>query len=295
MGLYLSSPDSNDSDSTGLLSSKGLKNLSATTVAEILQVKLHVEKPHETIPGLTVGLREGPINEAVELIVQACNETGKTLEEANHRCLGDFVVEQLKGSQKVKEETKDEEKAANYFLEALVSLIPAFDDRLTFDDGQEVFVFKKAFLLLMTLYQCLVVKASSKDLYVPEPKVLPIFCDNVISSMLHHSGILDLSESTSEKLRGWKRMEGKEGKVGSKIDGPQLSKEDAYRVRAAAVDAGLVIKKRALELAEKEEGMKWLQGVTEADFGEYQQPSESWLNKRLTFLFISFQMATSGL
>lgn len=273
IGLYLSSPESKDPTSTGSLSSKGLKNLSSSTIAEILQVKLHVERPHESIPGLTVGIREGPMNEAVELIREACNQTGRLLEGKGYESLGSFVIETLKGSEKVKEETGNHEKASDYLLEKLISFIPAFDDRYTIPETQPIYIFKKAFFLQFALYQRLIFKkvkkdSKSPDLFVPNPESLPIFCDNVIPSMLHHLGILNLKECNSETLKGWKRMEQGDGKVGDKVDGPMLSKLEAYLVRAGAVDAGLEIKNRAWELAGKEQDMKWLEGVTEADIGE---------------------------
>jgi len=56
---------------------------------------LHVEKPHESIPGLTVGELGGPLYDLVKLITKIMNETGTVLQQGGYRDLGSFVLEAL--------------------------------------------------------------------------------------------------------------------------------------------------------------------------------------------------------
>lgn len=116
LGLYISSTDENGAAGTGALSAQGLTRLTAQTVAEILQVSLHEESAHESIPGLVVGLKGGPVNEAVELIVRLCNETGERLAQSGYPDLGALVLEILKEAESVRKEG-GEEAAADLFIE----------------------------------------------------------------------------------------------------------------------------------------------------------------------------------
>lgn len=68
--LYISADGEED------LSARGMKNITEAKITELMQVNSHVEKPHETIPGLVVGQLGGPIYELVQLITQVLNETG---------------------------------------------------------------------------------------------------------------------------------------------------------------------------------------------------------------------------
>lgn len=89
--LYLTSSNERD-----LLSASGMQSINQPKIAELMGVKLHVEKPHDTIPGLTVGTLGGPMNELVNLITQVLNETGSILVKSGYPNLGAFVVEALK-------------------------------------------------------------------------------------------------------------------------------------------------------------------------------------------------------
>lgn len=75
-------------------------------VAELMRVSLHVERPHESIPGVTVGELAGPMYDLVTLITQTLNETGSVLVKAGYPDLGSFVLEALKEGEKVKSADK---------------------------------------------------------------------------------------------------------------------------------------------------------------------------------------------
>lgn len=150
------------------------------------------------------------------------------------------------------------------------------------DPPQPVYLFKKVFFLIFGIYQRLALRpkdSSTRLPRLPDPKVLPMFVDNVLPTMCLYLGFIDASESTVPALREWARenaefkamlrekgVDGvpKEKKV---TEGPRLSAEEAYVVRAAALDVGRVAMERVEELCGRE-GLGWLKGMTEADLGE---------------------------
>ncbi|KAJ3181594.1 hypothetical protein HDU85_003536 [Gaertneriomyces sp. JEL0708] len=275
-GLYIGGGQDSDATSgSNALSARGLKSLDAATVAELLGVTLHEEKPHESIPGLVVGIRGGDINEAIELVVGACNETGERLLQRGYANLGVFVLEALKEAEGIKK-TKSDTAAADYFVERLVTVIPGFADMSLALGNQPVYIFKKASFLLFALHHRLS-KLETSSPAVPDPSVLPMFVDNVIPTMLVDLGIVDLSECKLAKLQQWGKesislrnriAQGEGANLPKVVEGPRLTREEAYVVRAAAVDAGQVVIKRAKELG-KEASLEWLGTMTEADLDGY--------------------------
>lgn len=97
--LYITSSSEGD-----LLSAKGLKTLNAAQIAEFMGINLHVERPHENIPGVLVGELGGPLYDLVQLIVSVLNETGGILVNAGYANLGSFVLEALQQAGKVQAE-----------------------------------------------------------------------------------------------------------------------------------------------------------------------------------------------
>ena len=96
-GLFISSvPGEED-----LLSARGLRTLQMSKIAELMGVTLHIERPHETIPGVTVGELGGPLYDLVKLITSVLNETGQILIDSGYANLGLFVAEALQQGEKV--------------------------------------------------------------------------------------------------------------------------------------------------------------------------------------------------
>jgi len=94
--MYLTS----SSDGADLLSAKAMQTIEAAQVAELMTLNVHVERPHETVPGVTIGELGGPLYELVKLIAVTLNETGERLVRMGYPNLGSFVAEALKGSGK---------------------------------------------------------------------------------------------------------------------------------------------------------------------------------------------------
>lgn len=150
------------------------------------------------------------------------------------------------------------------------------------DPPQPVYLFKKVFFLIFGIYQRLALRpkdSTTRLPRLPDPKVLPMFVDNVLPTMCLYLGFIDASESTVPALREWARQneefktmlreKGADGVPKEKkvTEGPRLTAEEAYVVRAAALDVGRVAMERVEELSGRE-GLAWLNGMTEADLGE---------------------------
>lgn len=122
-------------------------------------------------------------------------------------------------------------------------------------------MYKKVLFLL----HALVLRFGGRDeptIPLPDTTKLPIFSDNVIPSMLVHLGILDISASSLPRLRtnfGALTVaenlkydptdgmaEGEQSKT-DLVEGPELTEEEAYVMRAAAVDACQMIVDAAIE------------------------------------------------
>ena len=97
--MYLTSLTGEDSE---LFLAKGMQTIQEQQVAELLQVGIHVERPHETIPGVTVGELGGPMYEVVALLTRTLNETGEVLVNSGYKDMGSFMVEALKEGEKKK-------------------------------------------------------------------------------------------------------------------------------------------------------------------------------------------------
>jgi hypothetical protein len=101
--LFLTSSMGGEGD---LLSAQAMQDMQEQKVAELMRVSLHVERPHESIPGVTVGEIGGPMHELVKLITRTLNETGSLLSQAGYPDLGSFVLEALQEGEKAKTEAK---------------------------------------------------------------------------------------------------------------------------------------------------------------------------------------------
>lgn len=163
-------------------------------------------------------------------------------------------------------------------------LVIRFND-LTFFTA--IYCFKKA---LLTLHAITLRYSQKPESSIPVPRTerLPIFSDNVIPSLLVHLGVIDLSTSTpSSGLRDVFTSAGTKetldlllgasppppagdqaAKKEPPREGPVLTAEQAFTLRAAAIDACELIVRTAESLQEEdlrsEDGtdLCWLKGIT---------------------------------
>lgn len=106
--MYISS----SAEDVDYLGAAGMRGVSAQAVAELMGVegKINVERAHETIRGLVVGERGGPVWELVQLVTRVLNETGEVLVRGGYPDLGAFVLEALR-------EARDAEGGCDVVLE----------------------------------------------------------------------------------------------------------------------------------------------------------------------------------
>ena len=101
-----------------------------------------------------------------------------------------------------------------------------------------------------------------------------MFVDNVLCTMLVHLQVLDLSECTIPALQAWSTQAAElRGKMESSnaeeveqiprhVEGPRFTAQEAYVVRASALDAGQAIKNRAHQLGQSgQAGLGWLADI----------------------------------
>jgi len=138
-------------------------------------------------------------------------------------------------------------------------------------DGQRIFCFKKALFLIHAIS----VRFGSADpppFPVPSTFHLPVFTDNVLPSLLVHFGVIDISGSpnlstlfphagSAEHLAPLLAT-ATPGTGDAKTlpkDGPVLSTNQAYTLRAAAIDACELITQVAHKLDEP--SLEWLRDI----------------------------------
>ncbi|KAF9245003.1 hypothetical protein BU15DRAFT_41666 [Melanogaster broomeanus] len=274
-GLYLSSATGQGD----LLSAKGMKSVTPHQVAELMSVKIHVERPHEELQGVTVGELGGHIYELVKLISTTLNETGNILEQSRLPDLGTFVLRSLKSKH-----PGGGNASVDDILKDLVSAFPAFQDMAMVNETP-VYCFKKA-LFLVHAVTLRFGSSSSPPFPLPDTSQAPVFTDNVLPSILVHLGVLDLSKAKDVALRGIFPDAANDVKInallavpentpglGSAItkpntappkEGPVLTSDQAYILRAAAVDAceKIVGYARSLGDASLPDDQKWVKDIT---------------------------------
>ncbi|KAF9264203.1 hypothetical protein L218DRAFT_1076750 [Marasmius fiardii PR-910] len=271
-GMYISSA----ADEGDLLSAKGMSVISEAKVAELMQVDIYVEKAHDAIPGVTVGQLGGPLYELVQLIVDVLKETGKVLLDSGYPDLGTFVAESLKEGARVKANNGNAPDAdVEVVLEKLVRAFPAFQD-MAVVDGQAVYCFKKALFLIHAIkVRFGSDPGASPPFPIPDTSRIPVFSDNVIPSLLIHLGVLDITSSRnlSGLFPGAREtyMALLEAPLSTAMDdsaplkdGPVLSVDQAFILRAAAIDACEVIVEMARTF-KVDPSLEWIKSITLPD------------------------------
>ncbi|KDQ19834.1 hypothetical protein BOTBODRAFT_27258 [Botryobasidium botryosum FD-172 SS1] len=248
------------------LSSAGMRAITNEQVAELMQLPTHVERPHPTIPGVTVGERGGPLLELIELVTRTMNQAGSALVKEGHKDLGSFVAKALEDAKKAGD-AKGQAPDAGVLVERLVTTIPGFRD-MTLIKDQPVYVFKKALFLahaIVLRFGPNSTRPAKSHLPVPDTSTLPVFSDNVLPSMLIYFGVLDLSHCAGPLRDAFRSVElapllrepqpsdddrRRDSAFRPKVvdDGPTLAPDDAYVLRAAAIDACEAIVRAAREI-----------------------------------------------
>ena len=133
-----------------------------------------------------------------------------------------------------------------------------------------VYIFKKALLMIHLVN--LRFSSSPHDFIVPDTSKLPIFSDNVVPSILVHLGIIDLSSATLGLDRVFLDVDAaallqpvspvKETTESAPKEGPALTSEQSYALRAAAIYACEVVVSTARGLAIADQDLLWVNSIT---------------------------------
>ncbi|KAF5351830.1 hypothetical protein D9756_007403 [Leucocoprinus leucothites] len=257
--LYITS-----SSGENLLSSRGMQAINMTKVAELIGVSLHTERPHENLPGVVVGELGGPLYDLVKQVTEVMNQTGAILVSGGYPNLGSFILEALKEGGR---STNQDSGALEVVLERLVKAFPAFQD-MAIVDGQPVYCFKKALFLIHAI-KVRFGTISPLPFPIPSTKDNPVFTDNVIPSMLIHLGVLDLSQAPglsglfpsanseqslrdllgpAPEVKSNPKIQPRQASTKAPKEGPVLSNDQAFKLRAAAIDACEMIVSHARSL-----------------------------------------------
>jgi len=268
-----------------------MSSLSMTKVAELMGINLHTEKPHPKIPGVVIGELGGPLYDLVQLVTQALNETGSILVSGGYPNLGSFILEALKEGERAQVNKGTGYAALETALERIVKALPAFQD-MAIVDGQPIYCFKKALFLIHAI-RIRFGSMSPPPFPIPLTDGSPIFTDNVIPSLLVHFGVIDLSQAPGlsgqfsdagseellEKLLGpappgitTNSTGPSPGEIPQKVPKGSifLSNDQAFKLRAAAIDACEMIIEKARAYAPGGDGndpevLAWIRNITLPD------------------------------
>lgn len=133
-----------------------------------------------------------------------------------------------------------------------------------------IYIFKKALLMIHLVN--LRFSSSSHDFVVPDTSRLPIFSDNVVPSILVHLGIIDLSSATLGLAKAFPDVDAdallqpappaETAAKGVPKEGPVLTSEQSYALRAAAIHACEVVVRTARTLTITDQNLLWVNSLT---------------------------------
>ncbi|CAO1636125.1 unnamed protein product [Parajaminaea phylloscopi] len=234
------------------------------------------------------GKAPADLQEPINLILRCMHGTAEALRRSGYTTLGALVTDALRQSLTASSSSSSSRGAAteadaayiDTFVRAVAGHIPAFNDA---HPSLPAFLYKKVFFLLFSLHQRLSVGDAPRDIEVPTSgrltPLLPMFVDNVLPTMVVHLGILDLRGCTYDALQSWQRQTDHRSRGPSPplaqtaltvAEGPRLTREEAYVIRGATLNAGEEIVQRAHVLARDDpDRWGWLATLDEAGLDGY--------------------------
>lgn len=259
------------------LTAKGMRDLTEAKLVELLGVSVHEEKPHESLPGVTVGVRGGEMLDAVQLVLKTVQNVGKTLIAKNYASLGAFLVHLMK---QAKDNNLDDTAATDFMVYQIASTLPEFCDTHTLASGQNVLLFKRIFFLLHSLHLRF---GDRQEWTIPNTyKTLPMFVDNVLPTLCVWFNLLCHPPPASapenfKSLYDWVANancnadlpRNQLASLPKNAPGPTLSKDETYAIRAATLHLGHIVCQRAHELAQNEQDLHWLHALNQVDLDGY--------------------------
>lgn len=278
IGLYISGGDEDRQVGSANLTAKGMRTMTEAKIVELLGVSVHEERPHDSLPGVTVGIKGGEMNDAVQLILTAMQNVGRKLTDLGVDSMGAY----LEGLMAEAKQKHDEVQVTDYLVAQIAQTFPEFCDTHTFSPntgaaGQEVYIFKRIFFLLHALY----LRFGDKPEYgLPNTYTLPMFVDNVLPTLCVWLDLISTPDSPSpgmETLVHWIATANCNADLNrEKLDdltanqpGPGLTKDETYAVRAATLNVATHVVARAHALAQQDPALAWLAALNEVDLDGY--------------------------
>ncbi|GAK66481.1 uncharacterized protein PAN0_013c4703 [Moesziomyces antarcticus] len=278
IGLYISGGDEDRQVGSANLTAKGMRTMTEAKIVELLGVSVHEERPHDSLPGVTVGIKGGEMNDAVQLILTAMQNVGRKLTDLGVDSMGAY----LEGLMAEAKQKHDEVQVTDYLVAQIAQTFPEFCDTHTFSPntgaaGQEVYIFKRIFFLLHALY----LRCGDKPEYgLPNTYTLPMFVDNVLPTLCVWLDLISTPDSPSpgmETLVHWIATANCNADLNrEKLDdltanqpGPGLTKDETYAVRAATLNVATHVVARAHALAQQDPALAWLAALNEVDLDGY--------------------------
>jgi hypothetical protein len=138
------------------------------------------------------------------------------------------------------------------------------------DHCTAIYVFKKALLMLHLVN--LRFLSSPHDFVVPDTSQLPVFADNVVPSILVHLGIIDLTSAALGLDKLFPNIDAEPllqptasleaTTKGIPKEGPVVTSEQSYALRAAAIHACEVVVSTARSMAIADQNLLWVNSIT---------------------------------
>ncbi|PWN25702.1 hypothetical protein BDZ90DRAFT_233713 [Jaminaea rosea] len=266
LGLYLSAPPSNHLSAPSPLSAGHLAGIQENEVAEVLNLKIHVERKVEHIPVATLAERGGPGSEVVKRLTECLNRVGKRLVESRYVDLGAFVAETLRQCKGM----GSEEEAMGTFVRRLASFLPLDfgADSYTVSHPQRggedvpLHLYKNAWYLLCALvlrFSGADEEERSKLPWLPTTSSLdedlPLLADGFVVESLVARGVLRLDEeegsASSPGLAKLRNVLSSKGQASEHAQRVVLTADEYNVLRASVVSLGEALRKRRGEIKEQ--------------------------------------------
>ncbi|KAI8096272.1 uncharacterized protein BX664DRAFT_382745 [Halteromyces radiatus] len=195
------------------MTTEKFKTIDIHEVSSIFQIPIEKEVPvKEDMPFMTT-VQPTPIKPFAQGIVDVLNSTGAFLDQHGYKDLAAFILDVTKPD-------NNKKPSAVKLVEQLVRALPGLQDWTVTPQGDTVYLFKKAQILVYHLW--LIFHDQDPDRFgFDDIDDLTIFADNVIPTMLIHLGVIDIPEAWQQELDNHK----------------DVGEYKAYVLRAASVVA----------------------------------------------------------
>ncbi|CAO3583289.1 unnamed protein product [Absidia cylindrospora] len=176
------------------MTAEKFKTIDIFDVASIFQLPIEKEVPvKEDMPFMTTN-QATPVKPFAQGIVDVLNSTGTFLVDHGYKDLAAFIMDITQT-----QITVSGTPTASHLVEKLVRALPGLQDLSVTPDGDTVYLFKKAQILVYHLW--LLFHDQDPDHFgYTDIDQLTIFSDNVIPTMLIHLGVLDIPDAWQQDL-----------------------------------------------------------------------------------------------